>query len=67
MTALTQSISTGLSEFLHGVAEIAEALPRALSAANDYSRLADMTDAQLAKSGLSRQDLPSFVYQRHFT
>ena len=66
MTALAQTVSTGLADLLHTVSDIASALPRALAATNDYKRMADLTDAQLAERGLDRADLPKTVYNKHF-
>ncbi|MEM0922870.1 MAG: hypothetical protein AAGI13_07490 [Pseudomonadota bacterium] len=67
MTALTQSLSTSLNDFINSITEIAEALPLALAAARDYDRMADLTDAQLERRGLSREELPGYVYDRHFS
>lgn len=66
MTALTQNISTGLNDALHGFNDFIEALPRACAAAAEYRRLSGMSEDQLSTRGLTRDAIPGAVFNRFF-
>ena len=42
------------------------ALGAALDAHHDYQRLQRLTDRQLDRAGLTREDLPRMVFERNF-
>lgn len=63
------SRKTGGNPFIRaasGVATFFGDLARASEAAATYRRLSYMSDAALAKRGLKREDLPSYVFETTF-
>lgn len=49
-----------------GLSALFGAFPTALEAAAEYRRLSGMTDAQLARRGLTRTDLAGVVFDGHY-
>ncbi|MEM7506098.1 MAG: hypothetical protein AAF415_05085 [Pseudomonadota bacterium] len=66
MTALTQSISTGIGELAEAITDVFSSLPNAMAATAEMRRLNGLTDAQLEARGLTRADLPKIVFSHYF-
>ena len=60
--------ATAIKPLLTGsaLARIARTIGTGITAAADLRRLNNMTEGQLAGSGLSRDGLPREIFQRHF-
>lgn len=71
-TTLTQSglvdvpVLPGLGHAIRAVLAGFATLPQGIRAMHDYERLSRLSDAGLAKRGLTRGDLPAHVIARNF-
>ncbi|MEM9044684.1 MAG: hypothetical protein AAGC81_08300 [Pseudomonadota bacterium] len=67
MSFATETRSAGLFSIVREIIGAFAALPNAFAATEDYRRLEEMTDAQLAAKGLKRADIAREVYKAHFS
>ncbi|MEM1277109.1 MAG: hypothetical protein AAGH74_11335 [Pseudomonadota bacterium] len=67
MALAAETRSTGLLTVIREILGAFAALPNAFAATEDYRRLEAMTDAQLAKRGLTRAEIAREVYKAHFS
>ncbi len=51
---------------LNGLKRFFTTVNTALEARNDYTRLSSMTDADLARHGLKREELPMMIARKYF-
>lgn len=53
-------------KLFHAAADFLGDIGRARQACSDYERLSHLSDAELTRRGLAREDLPRFAYDRAF-
>lgn len=66
MSATTLPAATAVAAPFATLSRLFAALNAALDAHHDYQRLQVLSDRQLAAQGLSREDVPQLVFDRHF-
>lgn len=66
MSATTLLTTPAVAAPFTTMSRLFAALGAALDAHHDYQRLRILSDRQLAARGLTREDVPQLVFDRHF-
>ena len=56
----------GLSQIAHKIARVFGSIAAAQQAANEFERMNNRTDAQLATHGMARADVARMIFEKHY-
>jgi hypothetical protein len=66
LTSAWFSEPTALKSFFRHVGDVVAGIREGLAMAHRYDELASLSDAELAKRGLARADIPQAIASEHF-